>query len=156
MNISKHFYISFYTLIVIVTSLSSCSLFGSSSIDNEMAKRAVAQVINQNLQFSFLSRMPAVESTIYLSEFLKNQEITYEEFEYRVVRLASKWSINTNPLVLLKVKSIEIEDNDADATLQREGNSFPEIKFQLRWTGSSWVILDDNIYGKNELYEKGL
>lgn len=155
MNILRYKHTLFYTLIIVLTSLSSCSYFEKNSIVNEGTKQAVAQVVEQYLRFSFLARMPAVESTISLGDFLQNQQITYDEFDFRIVRLSSHWSNETNPLIQLKIISIILDEDDAKVILQREGSSFPELHFQLKWVGSSWAVLDDNIFGKNELYEKG-
>ena len=142
----------FYTLILTVAS--SCSLTNKKA-DNEAVKSAITQVIVQYLQFSFLSRLEPLESTIIKQDFLHNQGITKDEYDYRIVRLSRRWPINENPLIQLKVKDLKLDGDNATAVLQREGTGFPELIFTLIWTGSSWVIIDDNIFGKNELYEKG-
>ena len=141
-----------YTLIALLTS--SCSLTKSSS-DNDAVKNTITQVVIQYVQFSFLAKIEPLESTIIPKDFLANQEITKDEHDYRVVRLSRRWPISENPLIQLTVKSIEIDGDNAKATLQREGTGFPELVFKLVWTGTSWAIVDDNIFGKDELYEKG-
>jgi len=112
-------------------------------------------VIVQYVQFSFLARIEPLESTVIMKDFLANQEITKDEYDFRIVRLSRRWPINENPLIQLAVKSIDVSGDNAKAILQREGAGFPELVFKLVWTGSSWVIVDDNIFGKDELYEKG-
>jgi hypothetical protein len=155
MNYIKLKSLSYYTFIILLTTLSSCSFFYSNSEDQEGARQTVAQVVAQYLQFSFLARMPAVDSSISVTDFLENQHITYDEYEYRIVRLSRRWTIEENPLIQLKIQEINLDGDNAEATLKRVGDNFPELKFKLRWTGSSWRIFDDNIFGKDELYEKG-
>ncbi len=145
----------FYTLILIVAS--ACSLTKSSE-ENVALKNTIAQVVVQYLQFSFLARIEPLESTIVLKDFLKNQNITKDDYDYRIVRLSRRWSMDNNPLIHLTVIAIDTDGNYATARLQREGSAegitYPELSFSLAWTGSSWVIIDDNIFGKDELYEK--
>jgi len=143
---------SIYTLILVLAS--SCSLTKSGE-ENETLKNTISQVVIQYLQFSFLSRIEPLESIVIMKDFLRNQEITIDEYQYRVVRLSRRWPIEENPLIQLGVKEVVLDGDNASATLQRMGSGFPELNFKLLWTGSSWVVVDDNIFGKGELYEEG-
>lgn len=145
--------LSRFVLALCLLSFCSCFLIGK-DVENHPLKNTISQVVVQYLQYSFLARTEAIESLIIPKEFLKNQELSRDEYDYRLVSLSRHWSADKNPLINIGLVSVSIDEDQASAVMKRRDGEFPELKFNLVWTGSSWAMIDDNIFGKGEIYEK--
>jgi len=131
----------------------SCSS-GKIRVD-DATKATVTQVSIQYLQLCFLGKLGTLPSFVLLGEYLKTQNITREEYDFKVLRVSKAWPIERNPLIQLTVKSVEVDEDIALVTFKREepkGVDFPEFEIKLEWVGASWMIVDDSIFGKGELY----
>lgn len=142
-----------YFLIICIFSLTSCSK-GKVDID-DASKATVTQVSIQYLQLCFLGKLGTLPSFVLLGEYLKTQGLTKEEYDFRVLRLSKAWPLDKNPLIQLSVKNVDINGDIAVVKFKREepkGENFPEFEITLEWVGSSWMVVDDGIFGKKELY----
>jgi hypothetical protein len=140
--------------ILISTTLISCSKKPKEA--TEGAKSRVAQVSMEYLRLCFLGNMEHINSYVLLSQYLKNRDITLDEYTAQINQLPRRWSIEEHPVLQLILLEVDVKDNKGSVFYQRGGteSSFPRIRIDLEWSGNSWVIVNDTIFGNNGLFQK--
>ncbi|HMO16466.1 MAG TPA: hypothetical protein PKA63_01555 [Oligoflexia bacterium] len=151
-----HRLVLFLFLGMLLFSVSGCSQFGGKSKGNEGAKTAVLQVSIDYLRMCLLANTTALNNYVLLSEYLGNQNVNLQDYHDQVYKLARRWPVSDNPVIQLKVLNVEINDNKAKITFQRDGtkSEFPQVTIELIWIGNSWIVFKDSIFGDNGLYTK--
>lgn len=154
---SSIYTISVSCLLLCLIMLSSCSST-KSSIASEGAKSAVVQVSVEYLRQCILADFKMLNSYMLMGEYLRNKKMGLEEYKENLQKLARRWPVQEHPIVDLHLIKTDIDGNKASVHFQREGSKskYPEVVVHLEWTGNSWMITDDNIFGKNGVYNLGL
>jgi hypothetical protein len=153
--LKKLFSKSFYSGIIFFFCLSGCSYLTFSD-SNEGAKITNSQIAAKYIESSVTLNQEWLTRYLFVSEYLKNQKISAQEYATKLANLKNRWDLNSHPLAKLKLENTSVNGNEAFVTFMRpseDNKDFPLIKINLVWTGSSWAVSDDNILGKNELYD---
>ncbi len=121
----------------------------------EGAKSRVAQVSIEYLRLCFLGNMKLINSYVLLSEYLKNQGLSLDEYTSEIERLPRRWQVDTHPVLQLVLLEVNVRDDKAKTYFQRGGaeSDFPRIEIELEWSGTSWVITNDTIFGVGGLFQ---
>jgi len=153
----SHYIISVTCAVIFLLLFSSCSSTKSSTA-SEGAKSAVVQVSVEYLKQCILADFKMLNSYMLMGEYLRNKQIGLEEYKESLQKLARRWPVQDHPIVDLHLIKADLDDNKASVYFQREGSKskFPQVVVHLEWTGNSWMITDDSIFGKNGIYNLGL
>ncbi len=142
-------------IILSLTIFSACGIIGSTKT-NGGAEITATRISIDYLNESLNGKIQTLSQSLYLVEYLKNQNLNIEEYGVRLSRLKDRWPYDMHPLASLDFQDISISGNYGKAYFQRKrrGNvSFPRIEVEIEWTGGSWSIVDDNFLGKGEIYD---
>lgn len=144
-------------LLLALLSVSVTSCTTKSKEATEGAKSRVAQVSIEYLRLCFLANMQHISSYVLISEYLKNGKISLDEYTDQINRLPRRWPIDKHPVIQLVLLDIDVKGDIAKVSFQRGGgdSEFPRIYIDLEWTGTSWVITKDTIFGHDGLFIKG-
>lgn len=121
----------------------------------EGAKSRVGQVSIEYLRLCFMGDMKLLKSYVLLSAYLKNRGISLEEYEAQIEGLPRRWQVEIHPVLQLVPLEIDVQGDKAKTYFQRGGSEspFPKVTIELEWSGTSWVIINDNIFGKGSLFD---
>lgn len=139
--------------LIIIFLLSSCS----SVFDNK--SNAGAKVTTASVAAGFITNClevnyKKVSDHLFSSKYTVNQDISLEQFQSKITNLKEKWALENHPLAGLVVSDVDLNGNFSTVTLKKDKSSgFPSVIIKLEWAGGSWAVIDDNIFGKGEIYD---
>lgn len=88
-----------------------------------------------------------------------DERISHQEFSNQLRAFREKFPLDNphNPLLHLRVVKVTGSGSRGKIYLQKSDNeSAPEIWVKLVWTGTGWVVIEDNLFGKNKLVSQYL
>lgn len=137
-----------------IFSLSGCfGLFKTPT--NEGAKLTISELSSAYILNLISADYEALGTNLFTTVYLANQNLSEDEYTKRVSQLKNKWTVEIHPLAHLSIVDATVKNNRGFVSLQRldSKKDFPKVTIQYEWTGNSWSIVDDNILGKNDLFE---
>ena len=131
--------------------LSGCSSMMPDSGTPE-SRATVLNVVVNYLGQIVLGNEKQLNSFLLWPEYLEAKgQITKEQFLSQFEQAKRTWSRERHPLLGLDVKEVDVDGNEAQVVLQRPSSDDPEIKVELLWTGAGWMVVNDSIFGENNL-----
>lgn len=82
----------------------------------------------------------------YLTE--SKPGLTQKQYLEELRSISSRWDPQEHPLLGLNITEIETEDDEAEIRFQKPGGEADEIRVNLRWSGSGWMVVDDSLFGE--------
>jgi hypothetical protein len=137
--------------------------FGCSQIfpsSNDGAKTTLLGLSNAYLQGVATGNYAKMHEFVLWSDFLSKEgnNITDLELRAHLANMQNRWSIEEHPLSYLVAKDVDLSGNNATVYLKKKdgGYSSPTIEITFHWVGAGWMIVDDNLFGKDELVDQWL
>ena len=134
--------------------LSGCSYLGWGGSNPEV-KATVTNVADTYLRYVAAGDERNLAALVYWDSLLGRGitgGISREEFSQQLAALRKRWSVQDNPLLGLELRSVSVDEDDAEVELRKQGRpDYPVIWIKLMWSGSGWVVTKDSIFGKDNL-----
>jgi hypothetical protein len=133
--------------------LCGCSIFSGDDWNTPEKKMAVIRVCNDYLRYIATGNHPLAEGLVAWSDYrpAKDGEINRPSFGERIIVNQNRWKVEEHPLLGLSVVDVRTRQDDAWVELEKGGE---KVKIKLRWAGRGWLIVDDNIFSKDGIYQR--
>ncbi len=142
-----------FTLLVLLLSFNACAKVFSHEPAPEMRATLVG-VSAAYIRAILKDDKTALKQLLAIDDYLgeDGNNISNNTFATRASVLRTHWTPEENPLVNLDIIDVSTYDNHAEVVFRRnDRENSPEVAINLYWTGNGWVIIDDSIFGDNEL-----
>lgn len=143
-------------LLSLLLSSSACSTL-SKPPESRLLKATVVTVSANYLQQIAKAELRHLNSLVNWNVYLsKSKEgVTKQSYSSQVRALANSFHHNNHPLLGLSISEIEIDDDFAEITLNKESvEKSDDIWIHLAWNGTAWLVIDDNLFGPGALISK--
>ena len=128
-----------------------CSIFGYSKPTPEL-RTAVVRVTNDYLTAIGRGNESAADGIILWITYLENKGFTKDDFRKQFLSLAKKYSTGNTPLRSLQVVDVQFDGEVAVVELKKTSDpSLGTVEVSLEWVGAGWLVVNDSIFGPNEL-----
>ncbi len=137
-------------------SLSACSTF-SKPRQSRLLKATVVSVSANYLRQVARGELRHLNSLVNWNVYLSKSKdgVSKKSYSDQVRALGQKFSHLDHPLLGLGISDIEIDDDFAEITLNKEAvEDAPDIWIRLAWNGTAWLVIDDNLFGPDGLIAK--
>jgi hypothetical protein len=142
-------------VITIITCLllCGCSIFSGDDWNTPEKQMAVIRVCNDYLRYIAVGNHPLAEGLVAWSDYqpAKDGAINRPTFGEKIIVNRNRWKTEEHPLLGLNVVEVRTREDDARIELVKGGE---KVKIKLRWAGRGWLIVDDNIFSKNGIYQQ--
>jgi len=140
-----------FTFILVI--LSSCSI-----LDGEPTKLVQVRVLSlSDLYLTAIQRGEVIEAQQYIlwpEYLLSNKKYgSKEDVLKEMAAIPKKYTEETSPIFGLRPGTIRGTENEVRVSLVKQNGSGPTIKITYKWIGNAWLIIDDNLFGDDSIFE---
>lgn len=139
----------------LIALLSSCSLgLGrDSSSDTPEVRNVLIALSSDYFVHVINGNYGKIKDLILWDDYIpnKNNTISREKYFEQLSKLDGRYEIKDHPLIKVKVDEINIDGNSANISFTKDDS--PQIEVGYMWTGSAWLIVDDNLFGDGGVFD---
>ncbi len=136
-------------LLPLLLLLTSCSTLFPERGTPE-SKMAVLRMTNDYLTSVLTAKIQKLGDFVLWGSYLEDRKITKEEVLSEIEQAKKLFPLAEHPLSNLQPTAIEIRNDDAEVKLKKGGvATAPEISIRLLWGAGGWIVVGDNLFGKD-------